>query len=233
MPRLARKNQGSSFLHIIIQGINKENIFQDSSLKLAYKSLFKRNLDNTNINIIAYCIMSNHMHILLYSESYKEVSSLMQKTNTAYARFYNKINKRIGYVFRDRYYVQPIMNEKHLYNCLVYIHNNPINAKIVTNPSKYTYSSYNEYIGKKDLITEESIILAFGSTKNYMDTFIQIHKDTEIEDIKDVVEEYISPEKVINSFLIKYNTLENVKDDETLLSELLILLRRKCRIIIT
>lgn len=233
MPRLARKNLESSFIHIIVQGIDRNYIFQNDSLKLAYKTLFKKNLESTNINIIAYCIMDNHVHILLHTENFKEVSKIMQKTNTAYAKLYNKIHQRVGYVFRDRYYVQMILNEVHLYNCIVYIHNNPINAGLVTHPKNYKFSSYNEYIKKFDIITSKSIQLVFGSNVNYLDSFIEIHKITTIDDIKDVVEDYVSSNTILTKFFKKNHTnLDAIKGNENLLGELLCNLRYQCRTII-
>ena len=75
-----------------------------------------------------HCIMDNHAHFLIYYTKLEELSELMRKVNTTYAMKYNKINKRKGFVFRDRFFTQPILNEMQLYNCLVYIHKNPINA---------------------------------------------------------------------------------------------------------
>lgn len=100
MPRLARKNLRSNYLHIIVQGIDRKYIFNSDRLKKEYKSILKRNLNKTNINMLAYCIMDNHAHMLIYSEKIEEITKLMQRTNTSYVRLYN----RVGYVFRDRYY---------------------------------------------------------------------------------------------------------------------------------
>ena len=78
MPRLARKYLESNYFHIIIQGINREYIFEDNNLKEAYLNILKKNLKETNVNILAYCIMDNHAHFLIYSEDTTEISKLMQ-----------------------------------------------------------------------------------------------------------------------------------------------------------
>jgi len=232
MPRLARKNLESSFLHIIVQGINRSYIFQDDALKSTYKSILKRNLEETNVKILAYCIMDNHAHILMHSENINEISQIMKKTNTSYAMLYNKINKRVGYVFRNRYYVQMILSERQLYNCISYIHKNPLKAGIVKNLSDYKYSSYIEYLRKKELITSEGIKLALGSSKDFLDIFHEIHRLDDIEDIKDIVEEYENPDTVIQDYLKEISmTLENVETDKKSLAELLIRLRHKSRFI--
>ena len=126
MPRNARKDIGSNYVHLIIQGINREYIFQEQEWKEEYIKILKSKIEN--IEILAYCIMDNHAHFLIYYTKLEELSELMRKVNTTYAMKYNKINKRKGFVFRDRFFTQPILNEMQLYNCLVYIHKNPINA---------------------------------------------------------------------------------------------------------
>ena len=226
MPRIARKNLSSSYMHIIVQGINKEYIFSDNHLKDAYKSILKKNLSKTNINILAYCIMNNHAHILVHSTNIQEITKLMQKTNTSYAKLYNKNKQRVGYVFRNRYYSQMILDKNHLYNCIAYIHNNPVKANIVNKLSSYLYSSYSEYLGNKDLITETSIKLAFDNINNYIETFKQIHKNENIEDIIDVMDEIKESSQIIENFLSKYHkTLQEIINDNNIFSELLLQLR--------
>lgn len=226
MSRLPRKNIESAFCHIIVQGINREYIFQKDECKQAYKNIFKKNLKETNIKVLAYCIMDNHIHILVYVKEISELIKVMRRTNTSYAKLYNKMKNRVGYVFRDRYYTQMILTEKQLKNCIVYIHNNPIKANIVNKQEKYMYSSYREYIGKKDLITTDSIKLVFGSLENYNKIFERIHNELQIEDIMDIKEEYVKSNKIISEFTYKNNkTIEDVINNEDEFCELLLRLR--------
>lgn len=226
MPRIARKYLDSTYYHIIVQGINREYIFKEDNLKNAYKSILKKNILDTKINILAYCIMDNHAHILIHSRSIEEISQLMHKTNTSYARLYNKVKRRVGYVFRDRYYSQMILTEQQLFNCIVYIHNNPIKANMISKSSEYIYSSYNEYLGKKDMITNESINLVFGNNKNHIEIFKNFHDKDNIEDIVDIVDENIESKEIIQKYLDKYNVkIEEVIINENMFSELLLQLR--------
>ena len=149
MPRIARKNSQSCFYHVIVQGINKEYIFEKEEYIEKYKELIIKKLDESNVIILAYCIMNNHAHLLIFSEKSEYVGKYMQRLNTSYSQFYNKINNRVGYVFRNRYYSQDILTAQQLYNCLRYIHNNPVKAGITRTMKGYKYSSYNEFLGKK------------------------------------------------------------------------------------
>ena len=129
MPRRARKDMETQYLHVMSQGINKEFIFRTEELKKKYKKLLREYIRESSAKILSYCIMDNHVHILFHTMNPYEVTKVMQMVNTNFAMYYNYINKRVGVVFRNRYFTQPIMSREQLYNCLVYIHNNPIKAR--------------------------------------------------------------------------------------------------------
>ena len=227
MPRIARKNSRSCFYHVIVQGINKEYIFRSDEDIKQYKQIIKSKLKESNIEILAYCIMNNHAHLLIYSEKSQYLSQYMQKVNTSYSQYYNKVNKRVGYVFRDRYYSQDLVNEIQLYNCLKYIHNNPVKARIVNKMQDYKYSSYNEFKGNKEVITERSIKILFGTIKGYNEEFDRIHNEkSEIEEFYDIKEKDIY--EFINEIEHKYGKqIKVIKKDKGLLKEIIQLARKE------
>jgi len=218
MPRIARMDSKSKFYHIMVQGINKEYIFNTDLNIKKYKELILKKLDTENIEILAYCIMNNHAHFLIYCEKNKHLSKFMQKLNTSYSRFYNKANNRVGYVFRDRYLSQSILNEKQLYNCVKYIHNNPVKAGIVKNMSDYKYSSYYEFFNKRSIITNKGLKLLFGTEKDYKEKLIQNNKvscSTKFIDIKEKkkdIGEFVN--EVEKLYQKKINT---IKEDKKIL----------------
>lgn len=152
MPRQPRENQNEvNVYHIMVQGINKEYIFNNEKAINKYLTLMKKNSEEYAIKIIAYCIMNNHVHLLVYSEEVQKISKMMQKINTAYAKYYNDCNERVGYVFRDRYLSQPIKTQIQLINCVKYIHDNPVKAKMVKDASEYKFSNYIDFYSKENL----------------------------------------------------------------------------------
>ena len=216
MPRIARINSQSNFHHIMVQGINKEYIFKDEFHIENYLNIIIKKLIDSNINILAYCIMNNHTHFLIYSEKNDYLSKFMQKVNTSYSQFYNHYNKRVGYVFRDRYLSQDILSQNQLYNCLKYIHNNPVKANIVKKMSEYKYSSYKEFFGKKQIITKEGIKLLLGSSNDYMELFNFIHTTFNENDFIDIKEKEI--QEFSSEFKKKYNIeIQNLYKDKYLL----------------
>lgn len=229
MPRNARKNMETSYAHLIVQGINGEYIFQQEEWKKEYKKTLKNKIESTDIEILGYCIMDNHAHFLIYYSEVEKLSDLMRKVNTTYAMRYNKINKRKGYVFRDRFFTQPIMDEIQLYNCLVYIHRNPVSAGMCFKMKDYAYSSYNEYIQGKGLITSNSIEMMFGSKYKYIEQFNTIHnKLIEIEDIKDVTDYKCNVEEIIKKYEDKFNG--DLNNNEIDFGKMLLEIRQKCGI---
>lgn len=126
MSRIARKNLNASFFHVMSQGINREDIFHNKSYCARYLNLMKESEKIYNVEIIAYCIMSNHVHMLMYADKITELSRFMHKINTKYASYFNWRESRVGYVFRDRFKSEPILDEKYLWQCIKYIHENPL-----------------------------------------------------------------------------------------------------------
>ena len=146
MSRQARSDLKTNLFHIMVQGINKSYIFNDSiDIKYYIKLLYELN-NQHNIQIIAYCVMNNHTHILIKSENIDEMSKFMKRVNVKFSRYYNKKHNRVGYVFRDRFKSQGIYSEKHMYNCIRYIYENPVKAGICKSPDEYPYSNYNKKI---------------------------------------------------------------------------------------
>lgn len=232
MPRQPRSIILSNFIHIMVQGINKEYIFSSSKEKNKYLNLIKEKVNDFKIIIIAYCIMDNHTHLLLNSTSISEISNLMLRINTSYAKWYNLNNQRVGYVFRDRFLSEPITDYKYLYNCISYIHNNPVKANIVVSPNSYYYSSYNDYKNQTGIFNSNILNLLSLTQSNYMSILSKLDDKQKFKDYEFV--STISPQEIINNFLLtnNINTITLLKSS-VLLKQLIILLKEEYKFPIT
>jgi len=195
----------SSFFHIITQGINKEKIFDTDENKERYLKLIYRN--NEGIDIIAYCIMSNHAHILVKIDSIDNMQQWMKKVNTGYAMYYNKRNDRVGYVFRDRYKSQVIRNEKHLYTCIDYIHENPVKAHICGKKEEYDFSSYiSKYKGNQNEVKMQ-IAQMFNNieenSKKEKFEFIESEEESKEENCQNIINDFLNEKGIYVEQLIK------------------------------
>lgn len=183
IPRVAREYLTSVFFHVIVQGINKEYIFNKENYKKQYLKIINQYSKQEKIEIIAYCIMDNHAHFLVKVKQKENMSKLMQKVNTKYAKYYNyKEDGRAGYVFRDRFISEPIKDGKHFWQCINYIHLNPVKAHIVQKCEDYPYSSY----GKENNLKSNQ-----ESNDEYCDdVFLDVDVDIE-EKIKEGIAVFI------------------------------------------
>ena len=175
MPRRSRESLNTSFFHVIVQGVNKEFIFSKETYKEKYLKLLKAAKSKFVIDIIAYTIMSNHVHLLIHADNINELSGFMKKVNEDFARYYNYKENRVGYVFRDRFLSEPITNRKYLLYCISYIHNNPVKANLVKECKDYKYSSYNDYINKTRFTNSRIIKMVFENKLLDMNAYQKLH----------------------------------------------------------
>ena len=207
MARVARMNFQTSFFHVITQGINKEYIFNKKEYIEEYIRLIKQFKREYNVSVLAYCIMNNHAHLLLYVKKIDEMTKFMHKIDGLYAQYYNKAEHRVGIVFRNRYVSEPIYTEEYLAKCIKYIHMNPVKAKIVNKCEDYKYSTFKEYYNGS--IDEFQILInIFG--KNYLDLFNNVEEDVLFKDID------INRDEFMNFGINKFLLLRNMSLDEVL-----------------
>lgn len=206
MPKFIRKNlEGIEYVHVTTHGIAEEYIYEKTEEKKEVRKLILENQEKFNINVIAYCIMNNHMHLLIRFKETKDLSSYMHKINTSYAIYYNKRHNRQGYVHKGRFYSQIIKNEKHLRNAIIYIHNNPVKAKICNKANEYEFSSYLSFWKDK----KDDNMNIFDSKSQYKN----------MHDIDDMNEDYISDfegisEEETKEILMKYLNKEHITIEE-------------------
>lgn len=218
MSRISRKDINSKFLHIIVQGIEKNYIFLKDIYKIKYINLIHENAKKFDVSIIAFCVMNNHVHICLYYEEIQNVSKFMHMINSIYANYYNYSENRVGYVFRNRYYSKEIKDRNQLFNTIVYIHKNPLKAELVYKMNDWEYSTYSDYINRE---IDKKIIMIVFDTEEYMDIFKQIHMRKELMDVFDVEENKKTSNEIIEEYLAETNIpLETIYKDRKLLIEL-------------
>lgn len=221
MPRIARKNLDSGFFHVMAQGIKKEKIFYKDEYKEKYIQLMKFFSKKQEINLVSYCVMNNHVHIIIYTKDIKELTKFMERLNTTYAINYNKLENRVGYVFRNRFESKLLYNQDYLTKCIKYVHMNPVKAGIVKKEKDYLYSSYNDYINKNGIVTKELLDKIFNSNYNYLKNFLKIEYKEEL--FEDFEKEEISIEEInkkIKTFIKKEEiTIEELREDKRLIKK--------------
>jgi len=170
MPRQPRQRSKSDTYHIMLRGINRQCIFGDDDDYIKFLELLVKHKEGINSIIYAYCLMSNHVHLLIKSDN---ISSYISKIASGYVYWYNWKYNRIGGLFQDRFKSEVVDNDDYLLAVLRYIHQNPINAGITDNIGEYKYSSYNCFVNSgKSNIVDVAFISGLLSQKQ----FIVFHK---------------------------------------------------------
>jgi len=149
MPRKARFTIENGNYHILSRGNNRQIIFnKDADFQEYLKHLlfYKKKY---GVKVYHYVLMSNHVHLILWSPTGKFLSELMKCVNLRYAQYYRKVYGGIGHFWQDRFKSFLIEDGKYLLVCGRYIELNPVRAGIVKVPEEYHWSSYRSYSGGK------------------------------------------------------------------------------------
>ena len=151
MPRQARKKSSVGIYHIMLRGVNQQQIFEDQEDYDKFLQVLKDCKAISGYKLFAYCLMGNHIHILL-QETNEPIELLMKRIATRFVYWYNIKYQRAGHLFQDRFKSEPVENDAYFLTVLRYIHQNPVKSGICKNVSAYENSSYNEYFKNSDLI---------------------------------------------------------------------------------
>ena len=173
--------------HITNRGNRQEIIFRENIDYIVYLGILKETLkfyQDDNYKLISYCLMSNHVHLLLKTGT-KDPSFFMRRVNSMYARYFNSKYQYIGHLFQGRYFSNLINNVIELLEVSRYIHLNPVRAKMVDSPEKYMWSSYNKIVLDKDKFKD----LDLNSRKLMLDMCIDENEILDLLNIYSIIEE--------------------------------------------
>jgi putative transposase len=226
---MQRKTVPGSIYHVLSRGVDKRKIFLDDEDHFRFiHDLFEFNdeqpLTNNSYNfnviarryaaketrarkllveILAFCLMPNHYHLLLKPRTEKGMASFMKKLNMGYARYFNEKYKRSGALFEGRYKMVPVIEEAHFIHLPYYIHCNPLDLyapewrqrELKSHEGgmefleNYRWSSFMDYIGKKNFpsVTQRGFLLKFfGGTEQHKQDITRWLKSLDFEALKGV-----------------------------------------------
>lgn len=144
MPRTTRQKSPSGIYHIMMRGINREPIFHDDEDRRHFLSLLIHTRLPDAFDLYAYCLMANHVHLLICERS-DDISRTMKRINSRYVSWHNAKYDRIGPLFQDRFKSLNIVDDRYLLSVLRYIHLNPVKANLVKSPEDYAWSSCGDF----------------------------------------------------------------------------------------
>lgn len=228
----AQNESSVGVYHVMIKGLNNEQIYKKEIYKDKILQLIRDMKEEIDFSVIAYCVMDNHLHMLLKNIE-DNLAIIMRRINIKYAIYYNNCEEKNGYVFQNRFKSQRVSHDM-LLRTMRYIHNKPVKAKISKNICNYYWSSVNDYLGGGSNLVCEKHIAAIKNIFNSKDKFIDYHNifddcmylDTKeeqnrtIEYIIDNTAEDLIKEKEIEGY--KYRDNKNIKQFSYSLKEELV-----------
>jgi putative transposase len=158
MPRIARIVGAGYPHHIIERGNNRERVFRGSRDYEEYLSFLLKYSGEKEATVLAYCLMPNHVHLLVRPSDEEGLAKMMQAVTLCYSKYFNGENGRTGRLWECRYYSTVIDGDSYLWTVSRYIENNPVRAGMVKRPEDYPYSSARAHIlGRENPLLREPL----------------------------------------------------------------------------
>lgn len=152
-------------LHIVQRGVDREDCFRQDADRLVYLALLRDLCAATQCALNAYCLMTNHVHLLLTPGAPQAPATLMRKLGQRYVPYFNRRYGRTGTLWEGRYKSCLVDSARYVLGCHRYIERNPVRAGMVAAPAAYAWSSHGGNIGLVDnkLLTSHVEYLALAS----------------------------------------------------------------------
>ena len=168
MPRIARVVAVDCPHHITQRGSNRMDVFLDSEDREFFLTTLRHYVDQTQSQIWAWCLMSNHFHLLLVPTIAEGMAKLLHGVTLRYAQHFNWKYRRCGRLWQNRYYSTPLDPSSHLWTVARYIERNPVRAGIVLHAEDWQWSSARSHIrGEHDVMLAQPDWLETTERESY------------------------------------------------------------------
>jgi putative transposase len=146
MARALRIQGAGLSYHVWSRGVGRMTIYLDETDRVRFLDIFGDSVVAHNVCCHAYCLMTNHYHIVITTDE-PNLSHAIHQVNSRYAEWWNGRHRRPGHVFQGRFGAQVIQDESYLLTACRYVVLNPVRAGLVTSPEQWRWSSYRATAG--------------------------------------------------------------------------------------
>lgn len=165
MPRARRIIPPGSILHVVNRGNDRRALFHDAAEFDAFLALMRRAASRTPLRILAYALMPNHWHLVVWPESSTQLSRYLQGLCTAHAARWRRLAGSVGegHVYQDRFHAFVIETERQYFHVLRYVEANPARAGLVRSAAEWPWTSLREReSGTADIVAPGPLALPPG-----------------------------------------------------------------------
>ncbi|MCK4283326.1 MAG: transposase [Candidatus Brocadiae bacterium] len=150
MPRAARIVLPGFAHHVTQRGNNRQDVFFAPENRRRYLALLKRQCDKYGLQVEGYCLMTNHVHLVVRPATEASLAKALGRTHFLYTRYVNRLHGRSGHLWQNRFYSCPV-DDDHVLAVMRYVERNPVRSGSVARPWDFPWSSASAHIGKPDL----------------------------------------------------------------------------------
>ena len=149
MPRNARCVEPGLAYHVTQRGVNRQRVFFTIADYKLYLELLRSQLAVTHVEVLAYCLMSNHVHLVVVPRRAEGLAEAFHQVHGRYASYWNSSHASSGHVWQGRFYSCP-MDPGHLWTALRYVELNPVRAGMAVEAAGWPWSSAGAHCGRVD-----------------------------------------------------------------------------------
>ena len=149
MSRIARIVVPDYPHHITHRGNNRDDVFFVDDDRCVYLAILKENCAKYGLDVLAYCLMTNHIQLIAVPEQEDSLAKAIGRTDFRYTQYINKMHKRTGHLWEGRFY-SCVLDDNGFWLASKYVELNPVRAKMCRAPWRYKWSSAAAHTGEKD-----------------------------------------------------------------------------------
>ncbi len=166
MAKTARRQSESGMYHVVTRGVGRQLTFEDDVDRRGFFHLVERIALEERIEVFAWCLMSNHVHLVVRSEL-KDLSRFMLRVISVYVRDYNERHRRVGPLFQHPFWSDPILTDERMLATVRYVHQNPLKPGLAPTCGAYRWSSYREYLGSPTVSNVDFMLSLLGGVEQF------------------------------------------------------------------
>jgi putative transposase len=134
--------------------------------------------ERDNFKLHAFCLMPNHIHLLIEQCGDESISKLLSRVFTSFSKYINLKYKRVGHVFQDQFKSVEVKTNPQLMLVSSYVHMNPVKDSLVSKPEQYKWSSFNDFIFDRNniIVCKDFLIDVFGNKNNFINQNMKLYE---------------------------------------------------------
>ena len=159
MPRTARVAPGGTIFHVLNRGNARDQIFHKDADFHAFEKIVAETIEHVPMRILAYCLMPNHWHLVLWPKHDGDLGRFMQRLTTTHVRRWHLHRRSVGsgHLYQGTYKSFPIECDEHLLTVLRYVERNPVRPTLVQRAEEWRWSSLHRWLHPDETVDQPAL----------------------------------------------------------------------------